>query len=131
LCSIKTLLAFKGEVFFGNGIYPILAILHKLVILSGLIAAWYGCNGIAEWCMKQKWFVWLSAFAFMIYAMHAPMVAYATDAVFAFANHLPHYRMLTFIFLPMILITIIVFISALLRAVFPKVYSVITGGRGM
>jgi fucose 4-O-acetylase-like acetyltransferase len=131
LCSIKTLLAFKCEAFFGSSIYPVLAILHKLVIISGLITAWYGCNGIVEWCMKQKWFVWLSAFSFMIYAMHAPLVAYATEAVFAFANQLPYYRMLTFIFLPLIIIGIIVSCSAILRSLFPKLYCVLTGGRGM
>jgi len=131
ICSLKTFLAFTGETVLGNSIYPVLSMMHKLVIASGLIFAWYGCNRIVKWFMNRKWFVRLSAFAFMIYAMHAPMVAYATDAVFAFANHLPHYRMLTFIFLPVILITIIIFISALLRVVSPKVYSVITGGRGM
>ena len=131
LCSIKTLLAFRGEALLGESIYPILAIMHKLVILSGLITAWYGCNGIADWCMKQKWFVWLSAFSFMIYAMHAPLVAYATDVVFASANYLPHYRLLTFLFLPFTFIALIVGVSALLRAILPKTYGVLTGGRGI
>lgn len=131
ICSAKTFLAFKGEAYMGNSIYPVLTILHKLVILSGLITAWYGCNGLASWCMKQKWFVWLTAFSFMIYAMHAPLVAYATEGVFAFINHLAYYRMFTFVFLPLAIIAIIISISALLRTLFPKVYSVLTGGRGM
>jgi fucose 4-O-acetylase-like acetyltransferase len=129
--SLKTFLAFKGEAILGNSIYRVLSILHKIVIVSGLIFAWYGCNTIVRWFMKRKWFVWLSAFAFMIYAMHAPLVAFGTDAVFSFVKYFPHYRILTFILLPLTLITIIVFISALLRALFPKVYKVITGGRGM
>jgi len=130
-CSLKTFLAFKGGSFLGNSIYLVLSILHKLVIFSGLITAWYGCNRIVELSMNQKWFVWLSAFSFMIYAMHAPLVAYATDAVFAFVNHLQHYRILTFIFLPLTMIFIIVSCSALFRALFPKVYGVLTGGRGI
>jgi fucose 4-O-acetylase-like acetyltransferase len=131
LCAIKTILAFMGEAYLGGSVYPVLAIMHKLVILSGLITAWYGCNRIVEWCMNRKWFVWLSAFSFMIYAMHAPVVAYATDGLFAIVNQLPHYRMLTYIFLPLILICIIVVVGAALRNTFPKVYSLLTGGRGM
>jgi fucose 4-O-acetylase-like acetyltransferase len=127
----KTLLAFKGEPLLGNSIYPVLAMMHKLVILSGLITAWYGCNKLVVWFMEQKWFVWLSAFAFMIYALHAPLVAYATEAVFAVVSHLPYYRMLTFIFLPLVIITFIVAFGALLRKLFPEVYSILTGGRGI
>jgi len=33
----------------------------------------------------------LSAFSFMIYVMHAPLVAYATEAVFALVNQVPYY----------------------------------------
>jgi fucose 4-O-acetylase-like acetyltransferase len=131
VCSFKTLLAFGGEPYLGNSIYPILSLLHKLVIFSGLIAVWYGCNGIVTWFMNRKWFVWLSAFAFMIYTMHAPLVAYAIEGVFPFVNHFPHYRMLTFILLPLTIITIIVSISAVFRALSPKVYGMLTGGRGL
>ena len=131
LSAVKTFLAFNGEPLLGNAVYPILTIMHKLVILSGLIAAWYGCNSIVAWCMQRKWFVWLSAFAFMIYAVHAPLVAYATNAVFAVVSHLPYYRLLTFIFLPLVIITFIVAFGALLRKLFPKVYSILTGGRGI
>jgi hypothetical protein len=81
--------------------------------------------------MEQKWFVWLSAFAFMIYALHAPLVAYATEAVFPIVAHLPYYRMFTFIFLPLAIITISVAFGALLRNLFPKVYGILTGGRGI
>ena len=131
LSAIKTFLAFNGEPLLGNAVYPILTIMHKLVILSGLIAAWYGCNSIVAWCMQRKWFVWLSAFAFMIYAVHAPLVAYATNAVFAVVSHLPYYRLLTFIFLPLVIITLIVAFGAFLRKIFPEVYGILTGGRGI
>jgi len=131
ISALKTFLAFKGEPLLGNAIFPILAIMHKLVIFSGLVAAWYGCNKMVAWCMEQKWFVWLSAFAFMIYALHAPLVAYATEAVFPVAGHLPYYRMLTFIFLPLAIITMSVAFGALLRNLFPKVYGILTGGRGI
>ncbi len=81
--------------------------------------------------MERKWFVWISAFSFMIYAMHAPLVAYATDAVFSIVRTFPEYRLLTFIFLPMVIIAFCVGAGALIRKVIPKVYSVLTGGRGL
>lgn len=131
ICTLKTVLAFQGEPLLGGSIYPVLAIMHKLVILSGLITAWYGCNKLVSWFMQQKWFVWLSAFSFMIYAMHAPFVAYATEAVFSVVTNLPFYRLLTFIILPLIIIALIVAFSALFRRSFPGLYGILTGGRGM
>jgi peptidoglycan/LPS O-acetylase OafA/YrhL len=109
----------------------VLIILHKLVILSGLIAAWYGCDKLVVWCMERKWFVWLTAFSFMIYAIHAPLVAYAIEALFAVVNQVPYYRLLSFIFLPLVIIAFAVGVGALLRRVWPGLYGVLTGGRGL
>jgi membrane-bound acyltransferase YfiQ involved in biofilm formation len=95
------------------------------------VAAWFGCNGLVNWCMHRKWFVWLSGFAFIIYAVHAPLIAYATDALFAIVNQLPYYRMLTFILLPLVIIAFAVGLGALLRKTVPGFYSILTGGRGM
>lgn len=127
---IKTLLAFWGEPYLGDAVYTVMTIMHKIVIFSGLITAWYGCNALVEWCMNRKWFVWLSAFSFMIYVVHAPLVAYATDAVFGMVNHFPNYRMLTYIFLPLAVIALSVSLGALLRKFLPGVYGLLTGGRG-
>ncbi len=129
--AIKTVLAFKGQALLGNAIYPVLALIHKIVVLSGLITCWFGFDPLVRWCMERKWFVWISAFSFMIYAMHAPLVAYATDAVFSNFHNIPEYRLLTYIFLPMVIITFCVGAGALMRKVIPKVYSVLTGGRGL
>ena len=130
LSAIKTLLAFKGQPLLGNAIFPVLIIMHKLVIFSGLIAAWYGCNNLVAWCMQRKWFVWLSAFAFIIYAVHAPLVAFATKAIFAVVSQFQYYRLFTFILLPLIIISVAVMLGALLRKFTPKVYGILTGGRG-
>jgi hypothetical protein len=105
--------------------------MHKLVVLSGLISAWYGCNVLVKWCMCKNWFVWLSAFSFMIYVLHAPLVVYATKAVFIQINNWYAYRMITFIVLPKCLITLAVIFGALLRKFLPRVYSFVTGGRGL
>ena len=82
--------------FSGPGHFPILIFLHKIMVLSGLIACWFGLDPIVRWCMKRKWFVWLSAFSFMIYAMHAPLVAYCINPVLVLLGSLPASRLLAF-----------------------------------
>ncbi|MEI6435949.1 MAG: acyltransferase, partial [Bacteroidota bacterium] len=129
--ALKTVLAFTAQPYLGNDIFPILIILHKLMIFSGLVAAWFGCNGLVDWCMKRPWFVWLSAFSFIIYAFHTPLIAYSIDAVFSLVNHLPGYRIFTFAFLPLIVIAAAVGIGAFLRRVAPGFYGILTGGRGL
>ena len=130
LALLKTVIAFVGQPFLGNSLPYLLIILHKLVIFSGLIAAWFGCNGLVTWCMQRKWFVWLTAFSFMIYALHAPLIAYAIQALFSVVNQLPGYRLLSFIFLPLIIIAFAVVTGALIRKVSPGLYGAFTGGRG-
>ncbi|MEI6683463.1 MAG: acyltransferase [Bacteroidota bacterium] len=131
LAAVKTVIAFEGKEVFGQAFGPVLLSLHKLVVLSGLVAAWYGCNGMVDWFMKRRWFVWLSAFSFMIYAVHAPLVAYATEAVFAVVSQVPCYRMITYILLPLTIVAFAVGTGALLRRLWPAMYGVLTGGRGL
>jgi fucose 4-O-acetylase-like acetyltransferase len=127
LSVIKTLLAFTT---YFKGIEPVLLVLHKLTVLSGLICAWYGCNTVVKFCIDKKWFVWLSAFSFMIYVLHAPIVVYATKAIFMQIPNWYNYRMFTYIVLPLFLIAVSIMIGALLRGFLPKVYGFVTGGRG-
>ncbi len=131
LAAIKTVIAFRVPVNSGTGMALGLMFLHKLVILCGLIFAWFGCNSLVTWFMSRKWFVWMSAFAFMIYALHAPLVAYATSAVFPVVCHVAHYRLLTFLLLPATIVIFAVITGALLRRVWPALYGIVTGGRGL
>lgn len=130
LSVLKTLLAFKGELFLGGAVFPVITLMHKLVVISGLVTAWYGGNYLVRFFMEKRWFVWLSAFSFMIYAFHAPLVAYMTNAVFTYTGHIYGYRMLTFIFLPLAIIILSVSLGALIRKLIPDFYGILTGGRG-
>lgn len=131
LSAVKTWLAFRGYQFMGDGVFPVLILTHKLVVLSGLIACWYGCNKLVDWCMRKKWFAWLCAFSFMIYALHTPLVAYAINGVFALFSGIHGYRMLCFVLLPTVIIILCIGFSALIRKIFPRIYAFLTGGRGM
>ena len=131
LAAIKTFLAFNGQVYLGNALTPVLIILHKSVILSGLIACWFGLDPLVRWCMDRKWFARLTAFAFIIYAMHAPLVAYLINPVLALLSPLPGTHILAFILLPFAVIILAISTGALLRLISPKVYGLLTGGRGL
>jgi fucose 4-O-acetylase-like acetyltransferase len=131
LTALKTFLAFNAETYLGNGIYPVLSLLHKLVILSGLIACWYGLDSLVSWFMKKRWFVWVSAFAFMIYVMHAPVVAYLINPALILLYPLPATHLFAFVFLPLTMIILIIGTAAFLRRVSPAVYGLLTGGRGL
>ena len=111
----KTILAFEGYRMVGDRIFPLLLILYKLVVFSGFIAAWFGTDKLVRWCMEKTWFVWLSAFSFIIYALHAPLVAYAINFIFPLVQHLDNYRLLTYIFLPMGLFVFCVSTGILIR----------------
>jgi fucose 4-O-acetylase-like acetyltransferase len=130
LTAVKTFLAFQSEAYLGNAIFPVLSILHKLVIVSGLISCWFGLDRLVQWCMDTKFFVWVSAFSFIIYAVHAPLVAYLINPTLALLDTLPGTQLLTFVFLPLAIILLAVGIGSLLRMISPKIYGLLTGGRG-
>lgn len=109
---------------------PWLVLLHKLVILSGLITAWYGGNALVTTFMSNRWFVKLSAFSFMIYAMHAPLVVYASKALFIHLPHFAGFRLIVFFALPIVLLAGVILTASLLRRYLPGLYKLTTGGRG-
>jgi len=131
LAVVKTWLAFQGFALMGNGVFTLLTILHKMVVGFGLIACWFGLDSLVKWCMSRQWFVWLSAFSFIIYAMHAPAIAFFINAFFEQLNHVQGFRIITFIALPSTIIAICVVIGATLRALAPGLYGLLTGQRGM
>jgi membrane-bound acyltransferase YfiQ involved in biofilm formation len=109
----------------------LITLLHKGTVIGGLIACWYGGDDIVRWCMARPWFVWLSAFSFMIYALHAPLVAYLIDPAIAALQPMPSARLLAFILLPLAVIALCVATGAALRRTTPGLYGLLTGGRGM
>jgi fucose 4-O-acetylase-like acetyltransferase len=130
LSITKTILAFKAFSVVGDAVFPLLLVLYKTVVFSGFISAWFGSDELVKWCMNKKWFVWLSAFSFIIYALHAPLVAYAINAIFPLVQHIYGYRLITYIFLPVALLIFCIGTGELIRTISPKLYALLTGGRG-
>lgn len=131
LAALKTFLAFNSELLPANSIFPVLTLLHKMVVLTGLVSCWFGLDQLVRWSMNRPWFVWLSSFAFMIYAMHAPLVAFLINPTLALLDPIPGSQLLAFILLPITLIVFIIASGAFLRRLTPGFYSLLTGGRGL
>jgi len=127
LAFIKTIIAFKGHF---EGVFPLLLLLHKLTVFSGLVTAWFGCNSLVNYAIKKQWFMNLTSFAFMIYVLHAPIVVYINKMALTHFNYYYNYRILIFVIEPILIIAIAVLIGFVLRKFQPKLYLFLTGGRG-
>ncbi|WP_018617129.1 acyltransferase family protein [Segetibacter koreensis] len=126
---IKTFMAFELEPDNPSTPY-ILYTLQDISVFSGILAIWFGGDKIVKWCMSKSWFVWASSFSFVIFALHVPLIQYATRLAFIYWHNIANYRLLTYMTVPVIILFFCIVFGALFRALFPKVYSVSTGGRG-
>lgn len=126
---IKTFLAFELEPDNPASSY-ILYALHDITVAAGILAIWFGGDAIVKWCMSKRWFAWASSFSFIIFALHVPIINYATRLAFIYWYNIPNYRLLTYIVVPVVVLLFCIATGALLRAALPKTYRIITGGRG-
>ena len=122
--TLKTWLAFYFE---QPPVIPML-LLHKGAELLGILVMWFGSNAVVRAAMRRRWFQWLTGFSFVIYALHVPLVNYATEAVL---QRWPQQQLLTFLLLPLAVVALAVLLGATLRRVAPAAYGVLTGGRGI
>jgi fucose 4-O-acetylase-like acetyltransferase len=130
LAVSKTWLAFSGAEYLGDSVFFTLMLLHKATIISGLITCWFGLNWMVKFFMNMNWFVKLSSFSFIIYAMHAPLIAYLINPMFSWLKYMMGYRMITFMVLPLLVIALCIGTGYLLRRYVPRMYGLLTGGRG-
>ncbi|GAB3231849.1 hypothetical protein GCM10027346_18620 [Hymenobacter seoulensis] len=124
LLAIKTWMAFHFE---QPPFIPML-LLHKSAEALGVVLMWFGADGLVSVAMRQRWFVWLTGFSFMIYGLHVPLVNYATEAALRLW---PGQNLAVYLMLPLLIVLIAVVLGALLRRTVPGVYSALTGGRGL
>ena len=127
----KTVLAFTGPALLGMATEPVLLLLHKITVASGLVFMWSASSGIARWCMEQHWFVRSSAFSFFLYAMHAPFIVFAIEMMFRLFGHPWWLRSVGFVALPAMIVLFCIGTGALVRRISPTAYGWLTGGRGM
>ncbi|HCV79933.1 MAG: hypothetical protein CMP12_19040 [Zunongwangia sp.] len=106
-------------------------ILHKLSIILGLFSVWISYDLIAKGKeIKSKSLLSLASFSFFIYAAHEPILTMIKKSLFFLFNADHQVYIVMFYFLaPILTICICVLIAKVLKQIFPKVYSVMTGSR--
>ncbi len=126
---VKTFMAFELE---PNVIstHLTLTILHRLAILCGMIAIWYGIDPVIKYTINQKWFHQISKHAFFIFALHVPMLPYLMTYALNITSSFWLNRITCYLFVPLIVILICIAVGSLIKNSLPKTYSIITGGRG-
>jgi fucose 4-O-acetylase-like acetyltransferase len=130
LCSIKTWMAFTVETM-SEPVAMTMLLLHRGGEATGMLAAWYGMDGLARAAMQQRAIRWLSQFSFVIYALHVPMVNYVTEAALLVGAGRAHVELWVYLLVPVLVIAVTVVVGALLRGTMPSVYRLLTGGRGL
>ena len=130
LCGIKTWMAFSVE-SMSSPTALVMLFLHRGGEVAGLLTAWFGMDRFAAAAMRLRMFRWLTGFSFVIYAMHVPTVNYMTEAALRAGAGIAHIELVTYLFVPLVVIAISVAIGATLRAGARPLYSVLTGGRGL
>ncbi len=130
LSVIKTFLAFELENDGSNWHSWIFILLYAGSVIAGVMAIWFSTDRLVKWCMGRKWFIWMAAFAFVIYGMHVPLLPYAIRLSCRYFYNVPNYRLVAYIMVPLMVMFFCMAFGALLRALLPKVYKLATGGRG-
>jgi fucose 4-O-acetylase-like acetyltransferase len=129
ICVIKTFIAFEFDKPSPT-IFWALSILYACAAVAGVIAVWFSFDNIVRWCMSRRWFVWVTAFSFIIFGLHIPLLAYVTNLFFIYLHSFQWYRLVTYFIAPLLVLLFCIGVGALLRWALPKVYQVATGGRG-
>lgn len=128
-CIIKTFMAFELEP--GSIVtQSILLTLYQLAIPVGILAIWFSSDKVVQWVMSKKWFHKATAFSFFIYGLHVPLMVYLMQMVLMYAAAVPNYRLLAYVFIPALMVMFCITVGAVVRKLMPKVYAVVTGGRG-
>lgn len=125
---IKTFMAFELE--DSTLTRTALTFLYAATVLAGLLAVWFSLDDVVKWCMQRKWFLWLTAFSFIIYGLHVPLIEYLTVFMYRYMHHLPNHRLIVYLTAPAIVLTISIITGMLLRKLAPRFYKLATGGRG-
>jgi fucose 4-O-acetylase-like acetyltransferase len=129
---LKTYLAFQGYGFLGGFNTSLMNGLYKLTEISGLLGIWYGADSLVKVCMQRHWFTACIPFSFIIYALHVPILYYVMHlSTHLLSPHWQYHRLITFLFVPLLIIGVSILFGAILRKSSPKVYGILTGGRGL
>jgi len=128
-----TVLAFKTSyAYTGNpmAIPDVLIPLHKIAILCGFFAVWFGYDLIGDWLHSRETLLSVTSMTFFLYAAHEPILNLLSNSALAIMGISATIQMAVYLLLPLITIAFVLTCGGVLRALSPGVYAVLTGGRG-
>ncbi len=132
LLILKTCLAF-GDNLLGDYRPMLLTLLYKISALVGLVIMWFGSDRVVNYCMRNRWFLGISQYSFIIYAMHILIFA----CLFNFSKLIrfdgfssAQYQLLMFFVAPFLAFCLCVATGCILKNRMQPVYRLLTGGRG-
>lgn len=127
---VRTFMAFELD----TTIYASYMAIHFIYFLSiaiGIVTVWYSLDPVIFWCLRQRWFVWMSAFSFFIYGIHIPLQKFITVWMMHAWVDFTYVRIVVYFSSSLVVLLIALGLGALLRKNVPTFYRVITGGRGI
>jgi len=107
-----------------------LMLLHRASVICGMIAIWYGIDSIIKKTVQQKWFMQISNYSFFIFALHVPLLPYLMEFVINSTEGVWMNRLLSYLFVPLIVMLFCVLTGSIVKQYFPRTYLLLTGGRG-
>jgi hypothetical protein len=119
------LLAVKTAWLVGTG--NSLIQLHKLSILTGIIAAW----SWYDWYFahKNRTIGSITGYTFIIYAMHEPLLTLFQKGMFHFTGITSAASLANYLLVPVLSVSCCMAAGWVLKRYIPSVYGVVTGGR--
>ena len=104
--------------------------LHRCGIVIGLVAVLYASKRIPVGSLLQHNLLRLSCASFFVYAAHEPLLGIVRTLAFQFFPlDQPYTMVFVYLFVPLAVITVLVALHVILRAVVPGALRLVTGGR--
>lgn len=126
LIFIKTLLAsLIGE---GN-ITIFLLIIHKLSVIVGIYAFWYGIDYFIEKKSFRDVILEFAPSTFFIYCAHEPALDLIRDTLEKYICNSELFKLSTYFIIPILVVMFSIVMNKVLSMLFPTVYGVVNGER--
>ncbi len=118
LCFVSTSIELSGE---------LLPWMNKMANVAGAIAIW-GLSDLVTGWLRQK-MLKAAKLTFFIYLTHEPLMLTLKKLIFKWLPYNGTYSILTFLFLPLIVLMICLATGAMMRLRTPKLFRFLVGGR--
>lgn len=130
LVTLKTLIAFYGNYYFGTFTSVVLQVIHVAYIIPSILLVWFGLDKLINHYMRKPWFLSIIGSSFFIYACHEPLLTILIKPCIAFLGGGEIAKLFAFFMLPIIMIVLCIGLNTVVARLSPKLHNILTGSRG-